>query len=182
MYEYCLLCRDYPADNIHRIHHDSIYGLALDNDNALFGRLLLEINQAGLSWDTILKKEDNFKKAYSDYSIEHIANYSEKDKSRLLNDKGIIRNRLKIEAAIFNAQKVIELQSEFGSFFRWIKIQESSNINEWVKLFKNNFKFTGGEIVNEFLMTIGRTDGAHHEDCPIYSRYIESRKLWDPVS
>lgn len=177
-YTYCLHSQQLPIDNIHRQHHDTIYGLAIDNDDELFGRLLLEINQAGLSWDTILKKESNFRQAYSEYSIERIARYMPQDHARLLLDTGIVRNRLKIEAASYNAQRVLLIQQEFGSFFEWIKIQKAESLKEWVKLFKAQFKFVGGEIVNEFLMTIGRIDGAHHPHCPRYPIYKKMQTLW----
>lgn len=175
---YCLHCQKLPEDNIHRIHHDTVYGMPILDENELFGKLILEINQAGLSWDTILKKEDNFRTAYSNFEINTIAKYSEKDFERLMQDAGIIRNRLKINAAIYNANRIIELQAEFGSFFNWIKIQNLTEINDWVKLFKKNFKFTGGEIVNEFLMTIGRHNLAHHESCYKFQDYQERKKVW----
>jgi DNA-3-methyladenine glycosylase I len=177
-YYYCNHCQKLPLDNIHRIHHDTVYGLALTDENELFGRLILEINQAGLSWDTILKKEDNFRISYSNFDIQKIANYSEKDRERLMQDAGIIRNRLKINAAIVNAQRILELQKEYGSFFQWIKIQKAKDIHTWVKIFKKEFKFVGGEIVNEFLMSIGRIDGSHSPDCIRYNGYIEYSKLW----
>jgi DNA-3-methyladenine glycosylase I len=177
-YYYCHHCQKLPLDNIHRIHHDTVYGLALTDENELFGRLLMEINQAGLSWDTILKKEDNFRTAYSNFDIKKIARYSDKDIDRLLNDAGIIRNRLKIHAAIFNAKRILEIQKEYGSFFLWIKKQEAADIKEWVKLFKKEFKFVGGEIVNEFLMSIGRIEGAHATECYRYKKYVTERKKW----
>lgn len=178
-YFYCQHCQNLSSDNIHRIHHDTVYGLALEDDNELFGRLLLEINQAGLSWDTILKKEDSFRVAYSNFDIQKIANYTEKDRERLMMDSGIIRNRLKINAAIVNAQRILELQKEHRSFFEWIKIQKAYDIKEWVKIFKKEFKFVGGEIVNEFLMSIGRIDGAHSPNCYRNNLYLESRQKWN---
>lgn len=177
-YYYCNYCQNLAPENIHRQHHDTVYGLAIEDDNELFGRLLLEINQAGLSWDTILKKEDNFRLAYSSFDIKSIANYTESDRERLLNDAGIIRNRLKINAAIVNAQRILEIQKEFGSFFNWIKIQQAKDIAEWVKLFKKEFKFVGGEIVNEFLMSIGRIDGSHSSSCYRHNEYMDSRIKW----
>lgn len=177
-FAYCSYCQNLSEDNVHKQHHDTVYGLAITDDNELFGRLLLEINQAGLSWDTILKKENNFKTAYSSYNIKQIAKYDEKEIQRLLEDKGIIRNRLKINAAIYNAIRVLEIQEEYGSFFNWIKIQKADDISTWVKLFKKQFKFVGGEIVNEFLMSIGRIDGSHHSDCYRYAEYVEYKSRW----
>jgi DNA-3-methyladenine glycosylase I len=178
MYFYCTHCQKLDTESIHRMHHDELYGIALSEDNELFGRLLLEINQAGLSWNTILQKQENFRSAYSNFDIQTIANYNELDTARLLSDAGIIRNRLKVHAAIFNAQKLLEIQKEFDSFFNWIKIQKAENTVEWVKLFKKQFKFVGGEICNEFLMTIGRIEGAHSPDCHRYRFYKEKQSLW----
>ncbi len=95
--------------------------------------------------------------------------------SRLMNDPGIIRNRLKINAAIGNAKIIQGIQKEYGSFSRWLEINagKMNSLEEWTKLFKKTFKFTGGEIVNEFLMSIGYLPGAHHPDCPAYKRITE---------
>ena len=160
------------------MHHDTVYGIALDDENELYGRLLLEINQAGLSWDTILKKEANFRRAYSNFDVNAIANYTEKDFARLMQDAGIVRNRLKIYAATFNAKRIQEIQIEHGSFFLWIKKQEAVDIKEWVKIFKKEFKFVGEEIVNEFLMSIGRINGSHSPECSRYKNYISEVKRW----
>lgn len=159
-----------PADNVHKIYHDQHYGFRIESDDELFGRLIMEINQAGLSWETILKKEQGFRNAYEDFSIEKIASYGESDFERLKNDAGIIRNKLKINAAIHNANRIIEIQNEFGSFRQWIDLHAGLTLQEWVKLFKKNFKFVGGEIVNEFLMSIGILPGAHTPNCPIFHK------------
>src|ERR1044072_3054307 len=95
---------------LHKNYHDKQYGFPIHDDNELFCRLILEINQAGLSWDTILKKEKNFRKAYHNFEIAKVAKYKEKDRARLLNDAGIIRNRLKVDAAIHNANVILQLQ------------------------------------------------------------------------
>lgn len=157
----------------HREYHDTQYGFPITDDNELFGRLILEINQAGLSWLTILKKADNFRKAYSNFEISAIANYTDTDRDRLLADAGIIRNKLKVGAAIYNAQQLLRIQEEYGSFKNWLDLHRNNNKAEWVKLFKKNFKFTGGEIVGEFLMSIGYLPGAHDEDCPIHQEILK---------
>lgn len=162
----------------HRHYHDHLYGFPIEGDNELFGRLLLEINQAGLSWTTILKKEPNFRKAYHQFDIQMIAAYGEADKARLLNDAGIIRNRLKVDAAIHNAQVVLLLQQQHGSFRQWIEHHHPLAKDEWVKLFKKHFRFTGGEIVNEFLMSTGYLPGAHDATCPVQLRILETRPPW----
>src|SRR6478736_5260100 len=112
---YCTYVETLDKNNVHKIYHDTEYGFPLHNDNGLFARLVLEINQAGLSWATILKKKDNFFKAFDDFDIQKIARYPEKKINKLLQDEGIIRNRLKIEATIHNAKQIVHLQKEFGS-------------------------------------------------------------------
>lgn len=153
---------------LHKHYHDHQYGFAIEDDDELFGRLLLEINQAGLSWTLMLRKQAGFRLAYDQFSIEKVASYDENDRERLLNDPGIVRNRLKINAAIVNAQKILMLKKEYGSFRAWLDAHQSLNKVEWTKLFKKTFKFTGGEIVNEFLMSTGYLPGAHSEDCPVF--------------
>lgn len=166
-----------PAERkaLHKNYHDNYYGFAIHDDNELFGRLIMEINQAGLSWETILKKEESFRKAYHNFNIQAIANYTETDRERLLNDAGIIRNKLKINAAIENAKTIQQLQTVFGSFENWLKHHHPKTKAEWVKLFKKHFKFTGGEIVNEFLMSIGYLPGAHSEDCKVYKQLLSQK-------
>ena len=164
---------------LHKPYHDTQYGFTLDSDDELFGRLILEINQAGLSWTTILNKQENFRKAYSQFNIKKVAKYGEKDVERLLNDAGIIRNRLKIAAAIHNANVILQLQKEHGSFKAWLDKEHPKTKLEWVKLFKKQFRFTGGEIVNEFLMSTGYLPGAHHEGCPVYKHVLKSKPAWN---
>ena len=170
--------RSYCVQVLNKTHHDTEYGFPLEDDNLLFERLILEINQAGLSWITILKKADNFRKAYDGFDIDKVAKYGEQDVVRLLADAGIIRNRLKINAAIVNAQKILELQKEHGSFKAWLDANRKLSKEEWIKLFKRNFVFTGGEIVNEFLVSTGYLPGAHTPDCPIYEVVIAEGPAW----
>ncbi len=163
---------------LHKKYHDLHYGFPIHDDNELFGRLILEINQAGLSWETILKKESSFRKAYNNFNIEKVAAYTEADRERLLSDAGIIRNKLKVNAAIDNAKAILQLQKEFGSFEKWLEHHHPKTKEEWVKLFKKTFRFTGGEIVNEFLMSIGYLYGAHSENCPIHKAILEQNPKW----
>jgi DNA-3-methyladenine glycosylase I len=163
---------------VHKVYHDFHYGFPIHDDNELFGRLLLEINQAGLSWETILKKEAFFRKAYSNFDIKKVARYLQKDRDRLMSDVGIIRNRLKINAAIENAKVILQLQKEFGSFEAWLTSHHPKTKDEWVKVFKKHFKFTGGEIVNEFLMSTGYLKGAHNIDCSTYAKVLKKKPLW----
>lgn len=163
----------------HREYHDRQYGFPIHDDNELFGRLLLEINQAGLSWLTILKKQTAFRKAYDGFDVFKIANYGEADRARLLSDSGIIRNRLKINAAIYNANVVLKLQEEYGSFENWLSAHHPRTKEEWIKPFQRHFKFVGGEIVNEFLISIGYLKGAHKETCPVYKKILSANPKWN---
>ncbi len=175
---YCEAVADLPADSVHRHYHDRQYGFPLADDNELFGRLLLEINQAGLSWTTILNKQDNFRQAYARFNIAAVAAFGSRDEARLLADAGIVRNRLKVKAAIHNARRLLEIQAEHGSFRRWLADQHPLPRTEWVKLFRQTFKFTGGEITNEFLLSTGYLKGAHAEDCPVYGEVLKQRPPW----
>jgi DNA-3-methyladenine glycosylase I len=140
--------------------------------------LVLEINQAGLSWTTILNKLENFRKAYSNFDVHKVANYKDKDITRLLSDAGIIRNKLKVNAAIFNARQIIKIQSEFGSFKAWLDQNHPISLEDWVKLFKKTFKFTGSEITKEFLISTGYLEGAHEKKCSIYDKVIRKHPMW----
>lgn len=175
---YCVAVGTMKPDSPHRIYHDTEYGFPIDNDNGLFGRLVLEINQAGLSWLTILNKQANFLAAYSGFDIDAVAAYGEHDRARLLADAGIIRNRLKVDAAIENARRIRALADEHGSFRAWLDAHHPLDREEWRKLFKKTFTFTGGEIVNEFLMSTGYLPGAHDEDCPIFKRVARHKPAW----
>ena len=178
MSTYCDAVKIMDKKNVHRIYHDNAYGFSIANDQELFERLVLEINQAGLSWTTILNKQENFKRAYHGFDIKKVASYKDSDRTRLLNDAGIIRNRLKVDAAIHNANVLLGIQKEFGSFKMWLDKHHPLTKSEWTKLFKKTFKFTGGEIVNEFLMSTGYLQGAHHEGCPVYKKAMQSKPPW----
>jgi DNA-3-methyladenine glycosylase I len=162
----------------HGPYHDTEYGFPLQDDAELFERLVLEINQAGLSWLTILKKRDAFRRAYDNFDPEIVARYGARERRRLLADAGIVRNRLKIEAAIANAARILELREAHGSFAGWLADHHPRSKDEWVKLFKSTFRFTGGEIVGEFLMSIGYLPGAHSESCPVHRRILKQRPPW----
>lgn len=163
---------------LHKNYHDNFYGFPVDDDNELFGRLILEINQAGLSWEIVLKKEAGFREAYDNFDIAKVAAYSEKDVIRLMGNPKIVRNRLKINAAIENAKVVLRIQKECGSFKKWLESNCPKEKGEWVKLFAKTFKFTGGEIVGEFLTSIGYLSGAHDKDCPIYKKILKLNPMW----
>jgi DNA-3-methyladenine glycosylase I len=172
---YCEIAVGHPW---HGPYHDTQYGFPIDDDDALFGRLILEINQAGLSWLTILKKQEGFYRAYEGFSIDKVAAYGEEDRARLLADAGIIRNKLKVNAAIHNAQVIQGFQAEHGSFKAWLDLNHPREKADWVKLFKKHFKFTGGEITGEFLMSAGYLPGAHGEACPVYKEIEKLGPAW----
>jgi len=171
-------CTAAPGHEWHGPYHDTEYGFPLGDDDALFERLILEINQAGLSWLTILKKRQAFRRAYNDFSIATVASYRAADRRRLLADAGIIRNRLKVDAAIANAKTILQLQDSHGSLAAWLVAHHPRSKEAWVKLFKDTFRFTGGEITGEFLMSIGYLPGAHAPDCPVYARIAELGAPW----
>jgi len=181
---YCSAIESMSEDRkaLHKAYHDLQYGFPIHNDDELFCRLVLEINQAGLSWETILKKQESFRKAYHNFNISKVAAYTESDLERLMSDAGIIRNRLKINAAIENAKTVQHLQKEYGSFEKWLEVNYPKTKEEWVKLFKKTFRFTGGEIVNEFLVSIGYLPGAHSADCPVHKKVLKAAPLWNQKS
>ena len=178
MTTYCEYCNSNLGDTYHKNYHDTQYGFPIEDDNLLFERLILEINQAGLSWITILKKAENFRRAYDGFDVETVAGYGESDRARLLSDAGIIRNKLKVNAAIVNAGRILEIQKEYGSFKNWLDVHHPRAKDEWVKLFKKNFKFVGGEIVGEFLMSTGYLPGAHDDDCPVFAQIRALNPPW----
>jgi len=175
MSSYCLIA---PGHAFHGPYHEHHYGFPIADDDQLFERLVLEINQAGLSWLTILKKQAAFRQAYSDFAIAKVARYGDRQRARLLADAGIIRNRLKVDAAIENAKRIQVLQRSHGSFATWLASHHPLTKAEWVKLFKREFVFTGGEIVGEFLMSIGYLPGTHAEDCPVFQKIAALRPPW----
>ncbi len=171
-------CRSAPGHPYHGPYHDQEYGFPVSDDHVLFERLVLEINQAGLSWLTILKKRDNFPRAFDGFDIDRVASYGEAEQARLLANAGIIRNRLKVRAAITNAQRIQELQASHGSFKAWLDSHHPLEKVDWVKLFRKNFAFTGVEIVGEFLMSTGYLAGAHSPDCPTYEKIAKLSPPW----
>lgn len=178
MNSYCEYCKSHPEDLLHGSYHATQYGFPIQDDDGLFERLVLEINQAGLSWSTILKKATNFHRAYDGFKVDVVAGYGEVERSRLLSDEGIIRNRLKVNAAIENARRILALRAQNGSFKNWLDAQGRISLDEWTRLFKQNFVFTGGEIVNEFLLSTGYLPGAHDPDCPVFEQVARLKPAW----
>lgn len=172
---YCDVAPGHPQ---HGPYHDLEYGFPVDDDRVLFERLVLEIMQAGLSWLIVLKKRPSMAAAFEGYDIDRVAAYGEAEKARLLADAGIIRNRRKIDAVIENARRLQALRTAHGSFAAWIAARHPLGKEDWVKLFRRTFVFMGGEVVGEFLMSIGVLPGAHRADCPVMARVRAARPLW----
>jgi DNA-3-methyladenine glycosylase I len=176
----CIWC---GSDPLYIAYHDDEWGVPLHDDRLLFEFLVLEGAQAGLSWLTILKKRENYRKAFHFFDWEIIANYSQRDVNRLLADSGIVRNRRKIESAILNAQGVLNIQEEFGSLdsYLWRYVEGIPKQNEWKSmaelpaktelsemmskdLKKRGFNFVGPTICYAFMQTAGMVND-HTTDC-----------------
>lgn len=171
-------CRLAPAHPVHGPYHDREYGFPSDDERVLFERLMLEINQAGLSWLTILNKREAFQSAFAGFEVDRVAAFGPEDVGRLLADPGIVRNRLKVDAAVDNARRIQALRQSHGSFAAWLDAHHPRPVAEWTKLFRGTFRFTGGQIVNEFLMSLGYLPGAHEPNCPVYRRIAELSPPW----
>ena len=171
-------CDIAPGHPLHGPYHDTEYGFPLADDDALLERFALEINQAGLSWELMLRKRDNFRRAFRGFDVATVARFGARDEARLLADAGIVRNRLKVRAVIENARRIRALQASHGSFAAWLAAHHPLTRAEWAKLFKRSFVFTGGEIVGEFLMSTGYLPGAHREDCPVFARLARAKPPW----
>jgi DNA-3-methyladenine glycosylase I len=167
-----------PSHPVHGLYHDGEYGFPTSEESVLFERLVLEINQAGLSWLTILKKRAAFRAAFADFDVDRVAAFGPADTDRLLADSGIIRNRLKIEAAAENARCIQTLRKSHGSFAGWLDAYHPLSPEDWTRLFRKTFRFTGGQIVNEFLMSVGYLPGAHEPDCPVFTRIRNLSPPW----
>lgn len=178
MSSYCDFAKGNP---IHGPYHDREYGFPIEDESLLFERLLLEINQAGLSWELMLKKRDGFRQAYSGFEVDRVAAYGEPDRQRLLADTGIVRNRLKINAAIENARVIQTMRGSHGGFASWLRAHHPLRKPDWVKLFRKTFRFTGGEITGEFLMSIGYLPSPHRADCPVYAAIARLQPPWMQV-
>lgn len=175
MSSYCDFADGHP---LHGPYHDTEYGFPVEDESRLFERLMLEVNQAGLNWELILKKRDGFSKAYDDFDVDKVADYDEHDRERLLADPAIIRNRLKVNAAVHNAGVIRGMRNSHGGFAGWLRAHHPRAKEDWIKLFKKTFKFTGGEITGEFLMSIGYLPCPHRQDCPVYEQIVAMNPPW----
>ena len=175
-------------------YHDHEWGVEIHDDRTLFEFLVLEGAQAGLSWSTILRKREGYRRAFDNFDARKISNYSEKTVSRLLANPGIIRNRLKINAAVTNARAFLQVQKEFGSFDRYIwqfvngrpirnswrtmtdipaSTPESEDMSKDLK--KRGFKFVGPTICYAFMQAVGMVND-HVVDCFRYKELRDKRK------
>jgi len=175
MSTYC----DYaPNDPVHASYHNTEYGFPTTAESALMERLAMEIFQAGLNWGLILKKREGMNRAFANFDVDTVAAYGDDDVVRLLADAEIIRNRLKVHAIIENARRIQAMRDSHGGFAAWIAAHHPLPKADWVKLFKKTFKFTGGEITGEFLMSISYLPGTHRADCPVYAEIAAHRPPW----
>ncbi len=175
MPHYCDIAPDHP---VHSGYHDSEYGFPTADETALFERLSLEIMQAGLSWEIVLKKRAALKEAFDDFAVDKVARYGEAEISRLLADARIIRNRRKIEAVIANAATIAAMRGSHRGFDGWLKAHHPRPKSDWIRLFRRTFRFTGGEITGEFLTSLGYLPDAHRKDCYVYERIIAQKPPW----
>lgn len=167
----CAWCGDDP---LYVAYHDEEWGVPVYDDDKLFEFLILETFQAGLSWITILRKRENFRKAFDGFDYKKIANYGEDKYESLLQDAGIIRNKLKVKAAISNAQMFLKVQEEFGSFSKYIwqftdgkpiqnafvreeDVPATSEISDKISkdLKKRRFKFVGSTVMYAYMQAVG---------------------------
>lgn len=186
-------CKWCEKTEIERNYHDNEWGVPLFDDTKLFEFLILDAFQAGLSWLTILKKRENFRLAFDNFDANIIANYDDEKFDELMNNTGIIRNKLKIKAAITNAKKFLEIQTEFGSFSKyiWQFTGGKTIVNNWEDfsqvpaktihsdamskdLVKRGFKFVGSTICYAFMQAAGMIND-HQIDC---FRYNEIKSLY----
>jgi DNA-3-methyladenine glycosylase I len=182
-------CGWVPQDNTDYLrYHDEEWGVAVHDDKKLFEFLLLEGFQAGLSWLTILRKRENFRKAFSDFDYVKVAKYNDEDIVRLILDEGIVRNKLKIKSSIRNAQEFIEIQKEFGSFDKflwgfvngqvvvnkpesWKEIAPTTNLSDTISkdLKSRDMNFVGSRIIYAFLQAVGVVNN-HEVSCFRYGK------------
>ena len=185
----CEWCGDDP---LYVTYHDEVWGVPVHDDRRLFEFLVLEGAQAGLSWLTILKKQANYRKAFNDFDYARIARYTQRDKTRLLDDAGIVRNRLKIESAIKNARGTLAIIEEYGSLnaFLWRYVDGAPLQNQWKSMQElpaktdlsdrlskdlkaHGFNFVGSTICYAFMQAVGMVND-HTTDC---YRYREIKAL-----
>ncbi len=169
-------CQIAPGRPLHDAYHATEYGFPQRDETVLFERLGLEIMQAGLSWDLVLRRRAGMAAALHGWSVDRVAAMDERDVERLLADPAMIRNRLKVLAIIDNAGRVRAMRDSHGGFANWIEAHRADETGSprdraaWIKLFRRTLRFMGPEVVGEFLLSIGVLPGAHAPDCPIFAQ------------
>jgi DNA-3-methyladenine glycosylase I len=175
MSTYCTIAPGHP---VHNDYHELEYGVPCRDDEVICERLALEIFQAGLSWEIVLRRREGIREAFSGFAPPHIAGLGDPERQRLLADPRIIRNRRKVDAIIANAEVMCGLIDTHGNLAAWLDCQHPLPREEWVRLFRRTFRFTGPEITSEFLMSLGYLPGAHAPDCPAYARIAALDPPW----
>lgn len=169
---------DYVAGHpYHEPYHDKEYGWPQKDERVLFERLCLEIFQAGLSWEIVLQKRAGMAKAFQQFEVDRVARYGAPELEKLCRDERIIRNRLKVQAIIHNARVVQGMRAK-GGFAKWLSAHHPLSAKDWVTLFKKTFRFTGGEITKEFLLSLGYLPNAHHAQCMIFKKIMRLNPPW----
>jgi len=163
---------------VHTPYHDTEYGFPVEDEAALLERLVLEIHQAGLSWELILRKRDGYRIAFDGFDPERVAAYDDARIEEMALNPGIVRNRAKIRASVHNARVIVGLRDRHGGFSAWLEAHHPLSHPEWVALFRRTFRFMGPEIVGEFLMSTGYLPGAHEPECPVHARAIAAGAAW----
>lgn len=172
-------CDSAPGHPLHGPYHDTEYGVPQTDETVLFERLCLEIFQAGLSWELVLKRRTGLGQALAGFDVNTLAGWGEADVERLVMDPRLIRNRRKIVALLENARRVQALRLSHGDFAGWIRAHHPLPLADWVRLFRRTFLFTGPEVVNEFLMSLGVLPGAHRTDCPVARHLATLPSPWE---
>lgn len=162
-------CAWAETNDLLRVYHDTEYGFPISDDVSYFERLILELFQAGLTWRTILERRPAFRKAFRGFDPKKVSQMGPADVERLMQDAGIIRNRLKIESTIENARRFLAIVGEHGSFKDFLTTLPLEDHPATVKIFRKTFKFMGPLIVDEFLMSTGHWPIRHQPDCYRFS-------------
>ena len=171
-------CEIAPGHPVHGAYHDLEYGVPCRDDEVICERLALEIFQAGLSWEIVLRRREGIRAAFGGFAPDHVARLDAPARDRLLTDARIIRNRRKVDAIIANAGVMCEMIATHGSVAGWLDAQHPLPKDDWVRLFRRTFRFTGPEITNEFLVSLGYLPGAHAPECPAYARVAALGPPW----
>lgn len=176
---YCQFVRAGRAGKLLTDYHNEEYGVPVRDESVLFERLTLETFQAGLSWEIVLKKRSGLFEAFKQFNADQVAAFGPDEIETVVQNPRVIRNRRKIEAAVYNAKAIIQMREQFGGFDRWLDLQIQNEQEDWVSAFRSRFKFMGGEVVGEFLISLGIIPGSHDADCEVGQRQPFGK--WKPL-